>query len=182
MGDQKVTPGRGLISGTGTDMKARHTGHSGFTLVELMIVIAIMAIMMAVAAPGWIDTVRNGAVKSTGDRLLSSMSFARSEAIKRNTIVSVCPSSNSTTCSGSWGNGSGWIVISDSEVIRTYNQLEDDVLISGSSQIDFQGSGTGATTATLKVIHSEAQDSGDAYQDIVVTATGRAFVYNKSED
>lgn len=88
----------------------------GFSLLELLVVIAIMAIMMAIGIPGMRELLINAARREAATGLYSSLNRARSEAISRNTTVSVCPrdlSSSEPACSTSatWLNG--WIVYTD---------------------------------------------------------------------
>lgn len=82
---------------------------SGVTLVELLIVIVVMAILTALAVPSFRTMVINNQVRSFTNNLYASLLLARSEAIKRNTNVTVCASSNGTSCTGSWS--AGWITV-----------------------------------------------------------------------
>lgn len=82
----------------------------GFTLMELMVTIAILAIMVIIAVPDFTSIIQNNTITSTTNDLISSLHYARSEAIKRNTLVSVCATADTTytTCGGNWNLG--WIV------------------------------------------------------------------------
>jgi len=85
----------------------------GFTLLELMITLMLVGILLAVGVPS-LKTFRqsNQLVASTNE-LLSALHIARSEAIKLNTRVSICDSSDGKKCglTGDWTNG--WIVFVD---------------------------------------------------------------------
>ena len=71
-------------------MKAEHpTPHRGFTLIELMIGVAVLAILVAVAVPSFQDLVERRRVTAAAESVLSAMQFARSETIKQNTQVDV---------------------------------------------------------------------------------------------
>ena len=67
---------------------------AGFTLIEAMVVVAIMIILASVGVPAMQDMVVNQRIKSTTSDLFSSILRARSEAIKRNTDVSIMPATN----------------------------------------------------------------------------------------
>ena len=87
--------------------------HSGFTLIELMITLAIVGILLAVGVPSLKAFMQGNQLVATSNELLSALHIARSEAIKLNKRVTICESSNGTSCSatGNWKNG--WIVFTD---------------------------------------------------------------------
>lgn len=80
---------------------------AGFTLIEMMVAVVIMAILMALAAPSFVQMIANNQITSVTNELLSDLALARSEAIKRggSTMVRVCASSDGSTCTGSWSDG-----------------------------------------------------------------------------
>lgn len=85
--------------------------NKGLTLIEVMIVIAIMTIIASLTAPSFNNLMRRQQVSGETDVLFSLIYFARSEAVKRNKVVTICKSDNATQCGGDWTNG--WIVFSD---------------------------------------------------------------------
>jgi prepilin-type N-terminal cleavage/methylation domain-containing protein len=66
-----------------TLMKPRHRLHAGFTLIELMIVIAIVAVIVALAGPGIGDYVKMQRLRGISDELLTDLALTRSEAVSR---------------------------------------------------------------------------------------------------
>src|SRR5688572_9547660 len=93
-----------------------HT-EGGFTLIEMMIVISLIAILMAIAVPSFRDASLSSQLRSTANELVAGAMLARSEAIKRNAIVTMCVSSSGTACTGgSWEQG--WIVTDGVTVIQ----------------------------------------------------------------
>jgi type IV fimbrial biogenesis protein FimT len=89
----------------------------GFTLTELMVTVAVAAILAALAAPAMTQILADRAVDGQAQELATSLRLARSEAIKRGLEVSVCASLNTTatspTCSGDTQWAKGWLVFYD---------------------------------------------------------------------
>jgi type IV fimbrial biogenesis protein FimT len=73
---------------TRTTASSRSSDQAGFSLVELMIVIAVVAIMAGIAAPSFQDMLASQRLSAATSALNESLWLARSEAIKRNTAVS----------------------------------------------------------------------------------------------
>jgi type IV fimbrial biogenesis protein FimT len=82
-------------------------------MLECLVAVAVMAILTVLAVPGFRDLLVRRAVQVTAEALVGDLRFARSEAIKRGTQVSVCRSANGSACSpaGDWVEG--WIVFVD---------------------------------------------------------------------
>ena len=91
----------------------------GFTLTELLIVVAIISILATITAPSFSDFIDNTRLTSTMTQLTSDLNRARSEAIKRNSWVLVCARSSNTACGTNWGNG--WLICQDSTNDGTNN-------------------------------------------------------------
>ncbi len=85
--------------------------NSGFTLIELMIVLAVVAVLATVGLPSLTDFIKNDRLAGQINTLVGHLALARSEAVKRHVPVIICSSNNQATCSGTWDDG--WIVFSD---------------------------------------------------------------------
>jgi type IV fimbrial biogenesis protein FimT len=87
---------------------------AGFSLVELMVVITIVSILLTVGVPSYRYVTNSNRISSEVNGLLGDLQFARSEAIKEGSTVTVCPpNADSSACaanSSRWDQG--WIVIS----------------------------------------------------------------------
>ncbi|MFD0739461.1 GspH/FimT family pseudopilin [Lysobacter koreensis] len=84
---------------------------TGFTLIELMVTISVLAILLAIALPSFQGTLRSNRVATTTNELLAAISLARTEAIRNTRGAAVCPSTAGTACDGTWNQG--WLVWSD---------------------------------------------------------------------
>lgn len=85
----------------------------GLTLIELMVTLAVMAVLLTIGLPSLkpiIDSIR---LKSASTAFFSHLHLARSEAIKRNSRVVLCKSADGLSCAGSGGWEQGWLVFHD---------------------------------------------------------------------
>ena len=98
------------------DRTSQHRPASaGVTLLELMVVLVILAVTLSLVTPAMRNTLRANEVHTEAARLLAAINLTRSEAISRNTPVSMCPSAMAYTgvadCAGVYTDG--WIVFSN---------------------------------------------------------------------
>ena len=70
----------------------------GFTLVELMVVVAVLGILAVFAVPSMAAMINNGRLQSSSGELVAVMQLARSEAVRRNSRMVACAATSGTTC------------------------------------------------------------------------------------
>lgn len=147
----------------------------GFTLVELMITIAVLAVLLGIAVPAFTDSTLGSKLRAQANDLAAAALLARSEAIKRNQAVTLCASSDGATCTGAWANG--WIIrTAGGSVIQARGAAPSGFLINSSvTSLVFLPSGISATSATLTVCRA-APSVGSQERVVEVGATGRATV------
>jgi len=112
--------------------------HGGFTLLELMITLALAGILVTLAVPSMRQFMRNGRLATASNDLLHSLSLARTEAIKRQSgRVTVCasadPNAADSALACSYGTMSGWIVFVDANSDGQFDNGTDTVLSRGAA-------------------------------------------------
>lgn len=83
--------------------------HAGFTLVEIMVVVAMISILASLAAPSWTQLRVRNLVRASVNDFSTSLQFARSQAVQLNSPVTLCPSSDGINCTATEYQ-MGWIV------------------------------------------------------------------------
>lgn len=157
---------------------SREPLQGGFTLVELMVTIAVMAILLMIAVPSFIDATLGSKLGAYANNMAASAHLARSEAIKRNAVVTLCVSTDGTTCAtGGWEQG--WIVrAADGTVVQRQQALPTGFKAteSGSAtSIAFQPSGVGSAAAVLTICRA-TPSVGSQERVVTISATGRPTV------
>ncbi|MEN8131094.1 MAG: GspH/FimT family pseudopilin [Pseudomonadota bacterium] len=82
---------------------------TGVTLIELMIAVALFAIVLTLGVPSFQKVIENNSLATRLNILVTTLNYARSEAVKRGKRVSVCKSDDGVDC-GAGGYEDGWIV------------------------------------------------------------------------
>lgn len=135
----------------------------GFTIVELMITLVILAILVTLAAPSFSDYIANQRVKTDAQALFASLLYARSEAVKRNSNVYIVSNS------GTWHDG--WAVTTDatttyadcaggdSTCVQVQDALDGTVITFASASITFNRTGRASTSASISLCDSEGRST-----------------------
>jgi type IV fimbrial biogenesis protein FimT len=146
---------------------------AGFTLVEAMMAIAVMVILVAIAAPSFRDASLSSQLRASANTLAAAAYFARGEALKRNAVVTLCMSSNGSTCTTSGGWEQGWIIASGS-TLRAEGAAPSGLRITagGLTSLSFQPTAVGATPATFTVCRA-TPTVGREEREVRIDATGR---------
>jgi len=164
----------------------------GFTIVELMITVALIAVIAGIGIPSFRQLIATNRVTATINEFHSGLRLARVEAVKRNANVVFCATSNQTSCGGSWNDG--WLIYHDAdgdgvvdpdEVIRVGGGVHDGYNLTfsgGATAITFIARGlTSGTSGTFKLCDA-GNDAGLARGIILLTtgSTRRAVDMNSN--
>jgi type IV fimbrial biogenesis protein FimT len=163
---------------------------SGLTLPELVFTLAICAGMLGWAVPTFRDVQRNSARTREVNRLVHDVYLARSEAIKRNGVVSLCPSLDGEWCAPSgtpWQRG--WVIFVNrdrdspavrddgEDLLRVYAPWDKGAVNANRATLSFRPFGQMGVTATFTFC--DQRGSKDA-RAVIISQTGRPRVSDRS--
>ena len=97
----------------------------GFTMIELLTVVSVLAMIVGLAAPSFSEFLRAQQVKGLSYDLTGDLMLARNEALKRNASVQV------TRSAGDWSQGWSVVLVSDGESLSTRNPAAQQVTVTG---------------------------------------------------
>lgn len=159
----------------------------GFTLVELMIVITVMAILLALAIPSFRDATLGSKLSGYANNFVASTNLARGEAIKRNAEIKLCVSTDGAACaSGGWEQG--WIVfrdIDDNDMVDAADTLIQrqpalpagfKITASGGPIITFPPTGVGVDGDGTFTVCRATPDVGKQERVVTLSTTGKTTV------
>jgi type IV fimbrial biogenesis protein FimT len=151
----------------------------GFTLVELMLVLAILAVLFGLVLPSMHSVISRNRLRMEASRLMSAINLARAEAVSRNSIVSLCPSAYAQTgladCDGVYADG--WVVFTNANgdgvidddsdaVIQAYHSLPDGYALTNKAR----------TTAAKELISFLPDGSSRKNRTLMLCATQHSTV------
>lgn len=163
--------------------------NTGFTLIEILVTIAIVGIVASFAIPSFNNLIVSNRNTTAANELMANLLLAKSEALKRSSNVTLCPSADQSTCSGSSDYSTGWIVFLDcndnnstndavancgpnnrEEIIKVREGF-DSMFINNASdtKITFQFSGRTGGNSTFNI----GKDASNVKKRIVINPVGR---------
>jgi len=144
----------------------------GFTLVEMMVVVALLAIMASVAVPAYQSLIQNNRLSSTTNALLGGLQLARSEAVTTRTSTTICGANaaqNDCVDSTAWDNGA--LVRQGANLVRVIPWSTGVTATSSEKSLTYNANGTAASSATVVVSDSRGASSA---RTITVNVIGPA--------
>ncbi|MBK6999902.1 MAG: GspH/FimT family pseudopilin [Rhodoferax sp.] len=170
--------------------------HKGFTLIELMVVVSIVAIVAAIAIPSWNNLIVSNRIRAAVNDWISSTQFARSEALRQNMQITLCPSSDGIQCTAT-DYETGWIVRTDGTIALANRVLQDTLPKQGikmtpesinSRIVNFMPNGRLGTNAMLPggytahiTVRDDPPTNDSLTRHICIPRTGRIKVYTAAQ-
>ncbi len=154
----------------------------GLTLIELMIALAVAAVILTSAVPAFGRFIQENRITATTNHLVSHLQYARHEAVFRNVYVAACPSIDGEQCTGGNRWDEGFIIYVDPQNNRQPDHPEDILRVVGPDErvlmhsagrfrVRFQGHGGAyGTNLTIRVCDVSKQASPRA---VIVSNPGR---------
>ncbi|WP_125076537.1 Tfp pilus assembly protein FimT/FimU [Pseudoxanthomonas sp. SGT-18] len=156
--------------------------NSGFTLMELMVTLAVLAILLAVGLPSFQGSLRSNRLATTTNELIASMSLARSEAIRNGRGSGVCASADGASCGDDWA--AGWLVWQDAngngnldagEAVLRFSQGNAKIAASATADViafDSRGRRRAANDQSIGLQPTDCP-GGDLRRTVTVNTTGQ---------
>jgi type IV fimbrial biogenesis protein FimT len=166
----------------------------GFTMIELMVTITVVAILLVIAVPSLRSFIQKNRIVGEASSFVSDLQYARSEAIKRGLPVAICASSDGINCSTTNTWHQGWIVFCDADTsgsvslgdttLRTRKQfLTGDTLVANPSVLIISINRDGivnnlpaSATEVVMQLHTAAPVNTSATRCVAISRTGRSIV------
>lgn len=161
--------------------------HSGFTLIELMVTVSILAILLSIGIPSFNETIRNNRTAAQANDLISALSLARSEAVKQGLPVAVCSANTEqTACADATNWANGWLVFRDEgttlgaidkgePILQISRQVANGLQLSSSlSYVRFSPSGAPTNAASITFSLLPQGCTGTNRREIAINRTGRS--------
>lgn len=163
--------------------------HLGFTFIELVIIVAIAAILLTAGVPSFIALIKGNRMTTQVNEFIGTLSYARSEAVKRGQSVTICQSSNGTACGGALQWENGFLLFVDPNGNATVDAGEVTLRVGQAAPADFTIRGTNFTNALTYAPTAFIQPDGTSgfltfcddrgpswARGVLVSATGRPRV------
>ncbi|MET3931163.1 GspH/FimT family pseudopilin [Lysobacter soli] len=166
----------------------------GFTLIELMITIAVLAIGSALAYPAFTSVIKSNRIATSTNGLLAAFNLARTEAIRSNRGGGVCPSTSGAQCDGADWNV-GYLAYTDMDSSGTFTTGDTAIRYfegnsalrltavangGGVSQIPFDRTGRTSQQAELTLKLADCSTGQDYQRLITLKRSGQARMEKRS--
>lgn len=159
---------------------------AGFTLLELVVTLAVLAVMVAIAVPAYGKLVADQRLSTATNRLVFAVHLTRSEAIRRNARVTLCNSADGAFCAADGGWEQGWIVFVDrdgtglraaDDPLLAVEEAPPGVVITGNASVQryvsYIGLGSTRRASGALQMGTITLCAGSEGRQLVISRTGR---------
>lgn len=151
------------------------TQNTGFTMIELAITLAIVAILLAIITPSFQSMMMNNALIAQTNSLVSAFNVARSEAAKRDLTVKV-EALDSSDSANEWGKG--WNILVGTDVIKVFSNKDQKIQINSSvTEVDYSAEGFLVPMARLEFEICDNR-TGEKGKKVILSPSGRVKTDN----
>lgn len=144
---------------------------SGFTLIELVIVVTLVGIFSALAVPSFVQFVSNNRTQATANEALSLLQYARSYAVTNRTEVKICHDDEDGTLTAG-------LSCDDSDALRKMSAASGVTLAVGDGELTYRHNGSAASTK--KYIFCHGNDAANGFT-LDVKASGHTSLYPRGK-
>lgn len=160
----------------------------GWSLIELMVTLAVLAVLLGIAVPAYLGFVAQQRITSKTNEFVSSVQYARTEAIRRNRTISICSPNENNGCEAT-NNWSKWVVVdlgADGGILRTHvgdvgvglkvTMAANGGLVQNIIQFDAMGSLTSAAIGEIRVrlcFDGVGVNDSNRARDVIINTSGR---------
>jgi type IV fimbrial biogenesis protein FimT len=167
-------------------VKNMTTKQTGFTLIELMVTIAVLGILLSIGIPSYQNMVLNSRITAQANQVITALNYARSEAVKRAAPATVCATNGGAACAGSKGWSTGWLVFADANgngtvdggeaVLRVWPALGGNNTLNTETNTKITFTATGVATGFADILWLCDKRGTAEARSIVINSMGRSYV------
>lgn len=159
---------------------------TGFTLIELMVTIAVLGILLSIGIPSYQNMVLNSRITAQANQVITALNYARSEAVKRAAPATVCSTNGGAACALSTNWSTGWLVFADADgdgtvdagetVLRVWPALNTGNTLNTGKDLRVTFAASGFATGFNDTFRLCDKRGKTEARSIVINSMGRSYV------
>lgn len=144
--------------------------HTGFTLIELMIALSVVAILVTVGIPNFSSMLQNNRLATQTNLFIADLNYARSESIKRNSTIDLSPSEDG------WDSGWNISVASSDELLRSTELSAQSIAITPNDNTTLSFTNSGNLGGEISCFTISDAHSDNHNRIVKIETTGRVAI------